>query len=89
MPASTKQVAEHGWGMKVPFDSLNEPGTYICDWSGHMVRVPGDSLKPGRSPLMIITGKEPLFLTKISDDPFIPISKARLLAANCDLEVNF
>ncbi len=89
MPASTKQPAEYGWGMKVPFDSLNEPGTYICDWSGHMMRVPGDSLKSGRSPLMMITGKEPLFLTKISDDPFIPISKARLLAANCDLEVNF
>lgn len=76
-------------GMQVPYDNINEPGTYICNWSGHMLRVPEDAIKPGRSPLMNICGNEPLFVTKISDDPYVAISKARMLAANCDLMVNF
>jgi len=28
-------------------------------------------------------------MTKISDDPFIPVTKARMLAADCDSLVNF
>ncbi len=54
-----------------------------------MLRVPDDAIKPGRSPLMSLTGTDPLFVTKICEDPFISISKARVLAANCDLNVNF
>lgn len=33
--------------------------------------------------------RDPLFVTKIHDNPFIPVSKARLLAANFDLPVSF
>jgi hypothetical protein len=73
----------------VPFESLNEPGCYICNWSGHLLRVPEDGVAPGRSPLMSIVGCEPLFVTKISPNPYIPVTKARLLAANCDVAVNF
>jgi len=76
-------------GTIVQFDSINEPGTYICNWSGHLLRVPSDSIKPGRSPLMNIMGNEPLFVTKISDDPYVVLSKARVVAANNDLPVNF
>jgi hypothetical protein len=36
-----------------------------------------------------MTGKEPLFVTKISDDPYIPVSKARILTADWDMVVNF
>ena len=92
MPTGSKSAAEYeakSYGIQVPFDSINEPGTYICNWSGHMLRVPEDAIKPGRSPLMCLTGNEPLFVTKVSDDPFVAISKARILAANCDLAVNF
>ena len=92
MPTNTTRQTEYenrGLGTQVPFDSINEPGTYVCNWSGHMLRVPEDAIKPGRSPLMNICGNETLFVTKISDDPFVAISKARLLAANCDLMVNF
>ncbi|MHC4064508.1 MAG: hypothetical protein ACYSUI_08405 [Planctomycetota bacterium] len=78
-----------GFGTRIPFDSLNECGTYVCNWSGHLLRVPEDAIKPGRSPLMCMTGKEPLFVTKISDDPYIPVSKARILTADWDMVVNF
>ena len=78
-----------GFGTQIPFDCINEPGCYICNWSGHLIRMPEDAIKPGRSPVMTITGTQQLFVTKICNDPFIPVSKARLLAAECDLNVTF
>lgn len=76
-------------GTQVPWDSIQEPGAYICQWSGHLVRVPADGTTPGRSPMINIVGCEPLFVTKICDNPFVTITKARLLASNFDLPVNF
>ncbi|MEK6797746.1 MAG: hypothetical protein AABZ12_02140 [Planctomycetota bacterium] len=73
----------------IPFENINTPGCYICNWSGHLLRVPDDGVAPGRSPLLTIVGCEPLFVTKISDNPFIPITKARTIASNIDCNVNF
>ena len=73
----------------VPFEQINEPGCYICNWSGHLLRVPEDAIAPGRSPLMNMVGCDPLFVTKISNNPYIPVTKARLCGANCDVNVNF
>jgi hypothetical protein len=78
-----------GYGAQFPFESINSPGCYICNWSGHLLRVPDDAVKPGRSPLLGITAIEPLFVTKISDNPFIPVTKARMIACNLDINVNF
>ncbi len=78
-----------GFGTQVPFESIDHPGCYICNWSGHLLRIPEDGVKPGRSPLLEIKGTEALFVTKICNDPFIPMSKARMLAADCDVAVNF
>jgi len=76
-------------GTVIPFDQINDPGCYICNWSGHLMRVPEDGVTPGRSPLINIIGNDALFVTKITDNPYIPVTKARLLAANCDVNVNF
>ncbi len=76
-------------GTQIPFDSLNDCGCYVCNWSGHLMRVPPDGIAPGRSPLINICGIEPLFVTKICNDPYVPVTKARLLAANYDVAVNF
>ena len=78
-----------GCGAFIPFEAINEPGRYVCNWSGHLLRVPQDGVAPGRSPLINIVGREPLFVTKLSDNPYIPMTKARLLAANFDVGVNF
>lgn len=85
----TQQYEYKGIGTQVPFEAINDPGCYVCNWSGHLLRVPEDSIKPGRSPLMTIKGTETLFVTKIAGDPFISLSKARQLAADCDVPVNF
>ncbi len=78
-----------GFGMQITFDAINDPGAYICNWSGHLLRVPEDAVKPGRSPVVSMKGPEPLFVTKVCSDPYIPVTKARLLAADCDVSVNF
>ena len=78
-----------GIGAQIPFESISEPGCYVCNWSGHLLRIPEDALKPGRSPVMTIRGLKPLFVTKICHDPYVPVSKARMLAADCDAAVNF
>ena len=76
-------------GTTVPFDSINEPGCYVCNWSGHLLRVPEDGVAPGRSPLINIVGHDPLYVTKISDNPFITLTKAKMVASNLDINVNF
>ena len=78
-----------GVGVTIPFDQINEPGCYVCNWNGHLLRVPHDGIAPGRSPLLNIVGCEPLYVTKISPNPFVTMTKARLLASNFDINVNF
>ncbi len=85
--ATTTQTA--GNCCTIPFDCINEPGCYVCNWSGHLVRVPQDGVAPGRSPLLNICGREPLTVTKLCNDPYVPVTKARLLAANFNVFVNF
>ncbi len=76
-------------GTTIPFEGINAPGAYVCNWSGHLLRVPEDGVTPGRSPMLNIVGCEPLTVTKICDNPYITITKAKLLASNFDLNVNF
>jgi hypothetical protein len=76
-------------GTTLPWDGICEPGAYICHWSGHLLRVPEDGVTPGRSPMINVIGPEALYVTKISDNPYITVTKAKLLAANYDLNVNF
>lgn len=85
----TKEYEHRDIGTEFRFGMLSEPGCYVSNWTGHLVRVPEDALKPGRSPVLEILGKEPMIVTKISDDPFITITKARMIAADLDLTVNF
>ncbi len=88
-PTAIQFGTEGRAGTVVPFDQINEPGCYVCNWSGHLCRIPEDAIAAGRSPLLNIVGQNPLFVTKISANPFVPVTKARLLAANCDLNVSF
>lgn len=76
-------------GTQVQFDFLHEAGAYVCNWSGHLLRVPDGAIEGGRSLRMSFTSKEPLYVTKVSNDPFVPVTRARLAAADFDQPVNF
>jgi hypothetical protein len=70
--------------MRVPFCEIHEPGAY-----GHLVRIPEDAVKPARTPVIDLVANQPLVFTKISDNPFLAINKARMLACDLDLPVQF
>ncbi len=91
MPTPTKPSFQEGNGVgnTSAFDNITDTGTYVCNWSGHLLRVPEDAVKPGRSPLIDMRGKEQLIVTKISQDPFITLTQARIVASDLDQEVNF
>ena len=74
-------------GVSIPFDSIRSPGSYVCNWNGHLLRVPERALVPDG--VINLVGPEPLLVTKISDDPAVPISKARQVAAELRLAVSF
>ncbi len=76
-------------GTSVPFEGIQEPGCYVCNWSGHLLRVPEDGVAPGRSPLISLIGPDPLYVTKLSDNPFVTLTKAKMIASNLDCSVNF
>jgi hypothetical protein len=76
-------------GTTLAFDVLSEPGAYVCNWSGHLLRVRPDAVGAGRRPGLNIIGDRPLTITKISDDPEVVISKAKRLAAFFNLDVKF
>lgn len=87
--SQSNQSQSENLGSVMPFEGISEPGAYVANWSGHLIRVPEDGVTQGRSPLLNIIGNEPLTVTRISDNPFLPITKARLLASNLDVNVNF
>jgi hypothetical protein len=84
-----KEYSTKGPVIKLPFEEVTEPGTYLSNWTGHLLRIPPEALKPGHSPVIEILGREPMIVTKLSEDPFLPVGKARLIAADFDCEVNF
>ncbi|MEW6251036.1 MAG: hypothetical protein AB1716_10345 [Planctomycetota bacterium] len=76
-------------GVRVPLDTIRAPGAYVCDWSGHLLRVPPGSLAAeGLLPVNIVGGA-PLTATKISDDADVPIARARSVAWSFGLSVGF
>jgi len=76
-------------GVTVPFDTIASPGTYVCTWSGHLLRVPRGCVDAGQSLGVNLVGREPLMVTKISDDPELPLTRARALAAELGLSAGF
>ncbi|MEW6198832.1 MAG: hypothetical protein AB1601_09235 [Planctomycetota bacterium] len=76
-------------GATVPLDTVRSPGAYVCGWSGHLLRVFSRGLMNDESPVLNIVGGEPLTVTKISEDPGVPLPEARGLAWSLGLSVRF
>ena len=86
---SQTQTESQNIGTVMPFEGISEPGAYVANWNGHLIRVPEDAVTSGRSPLINIVGEQPLTVTRISSNPFVTVTKARLIASNLDVDVNF
>lgn len=70
-------------------DNVKEDGAFVCNKSGHLLRVTEGKIYPSDRPTVCLVGKEPLTVTKISDNPYVGMIMARYIAANSDLDVNF
>jgi hypothetical protein len=90
---STLRKLEHGSPTRslhtCNFDQIETPGTYVECRTGTLLRVPEDALAPGRSPRIEIVAHEPWTVTRLAEDPYVPLTKARMIAADLDLPVNF
>jgi len=74
---------------EVSWDALEAPGFYVSRATGNGYRVPAEALIKGASPVIEQVSTRPSRLVRLSDNPFIPLIKARNLAANYNIEPNF
>ncbi len=74
---------------EITWEAVDEPGSYVERGSGDLYRFPKESLIPGASPAIVKESRGASVLVKLSDDPFITTFKARLLAAQHNIEPNF
>ena len=69
---------------------ISEIGTYVCHWNGDLLRVTEHGIPQEKPPVLPqYSPDQPLRTTKVSDDPFVRISHARLAAMNYELDVSF
>jgi len=73
----------------VALDQITEPGAYVTREGGHLIRIPRDGGSQGDQELLNPPADQTVDVTKISSNPFIPISQARFATAGLDIEVNF
>jgi hypothetical protein len=83
------ELSRHKGILTCDFEQINAPGVYVEQRTGTLLRVPEDAVVPGRSPVLEVVTNEPWVVSKISDDPFLSLTKARMVAADLDLYVNF
>ncbi len=89
-PVSENDSTTKKYPSTLPFSGIRESGAFVCRWSGHLLRVPQTGVKGGSLPALEIIGpRRQLNVTRIDDDPFIPVQQARILAADLDVFVNF
>ena len=74
---------------EVSWDDLEAPGFYVSLGTGNGYRVPAEALIKSASPVIEQVSAQPSRLVKLSDNPFIPLIKARNLAANYNIEPKF
>ena len=82
------ESASHAAPLKL-LEEITEPGAYICRDSGDLVRVTQSDAPSDDMELLKRQGTELVYVTQLSRDPFMPISLARIAAANLDMEINF
>ena len=70
-------------------DQVTDPGAYVCRSSGDLVRIVASGRPLGAEELLEKGDPASIFVTLVSVDPFVPITRARIEAAERDIEVNF
>lgn len=85
MKTETPRSQPHPGTMTCEFNQIEVPGLYLEITTGSLLRVPEDARMPGHHHETRQSSK-PRLVTRISDDPFLETSRARMLAADMDFE---
>ena len=73
----------------VALEEIAEPGAYVCHCCGDLIRVVDAPTLPGDEAFLQAHGGQAVRVSRLSGDPFVPITWARMEAANLDLRVSF
>jgi len=72
----------------LPLNQVNKPGAYLDLKTGKLFRVPKEGLRKGDGSIILINSERETLVSRLSDDPYIPRAKAKLIAANHNLWIN-
>jgi hypothetical protein len=82
-PQHRSALAQTTW------EELREAGAYVEEGSGNLFRVPQEALVAGCSPIIGRVSNGASRLVRVSDNPSVPLLKARMVAADHNIEPNF
>jgi len=71
------------------WENIREPGFYVSSQSGKGYRITSEALIPGASPAIGVIGAEREMFVRLSADPYLTLSAARLISADNDVECGF
>lgn len=71
------------------WEGLTEPGAYIEEGTGDLFRIPAEALITGASPVIGRVSKSSGRLFQVSKNPNVILMKARMVAADHDIQPNF
>ena len=74
---------------EMEYSEIAAAGTYVLKQTGLLLRVPPEGVVPGRSPQVMLSGTVPVRVSRLSEDPALPLHRARAIASNHDLLVRF
>jgi hypothetical protein len=76
---------------QVTWTQVRQPGCYVDTESGNLYRVPPEAINGSAPTIHRETKQQPNggLLVMISENPFLPSTQARMLAAQHGIEINF
>jgi hypothetical protein len=74
--------------MQTTWEELVQPGAYVEEGPGDLFQVPQEALVQGASPIITKVSNGASRLVRVSDNPAIALLKARMIAADDNIEPN-
>lgn len=90
-PTCTNTTTNCNVGTQIAFNNITEPGCYVCNATGHLVRV-NDTISSntnGMNECCSWTGNEPFWFTCVSNDPNCDTNECRKNASNAGVTCCF
>lgn len=86
---SPKRSAHAAQRETIGWSNIDQPGFYVSRTTGQGYRITKDLLIPGASPALSVLGAEHDRFVLVSEEPFVPVTAARILCADNDITPTF